>query len=291
MIAPDFLVIGAQKCGTTTLFADLASHPSVKMTRDKECAVLVDADVSSGPGDWYRRQLPPSLNSELTFGDVTTSYSMRDSHPEVVKNAMQLGESLKIIYIVRDPLERIVSHHHHDFSLGKCSADINRAVSLDARFLEHSKYWYQLSPWIEAFGAHSVFVVQFEEYTTRRQESFDRLTDFLGLERFTLVSPDRILNSSQSKVVSTPTWSQFITSGIYRRIVRPILPVRVRQAVMSWVLPKAPPRPMPPSLQTIRFLMRELEADVSHLNAFTNGLVNWDLNATANRIASMGSTN
>ena len=124
---PDLIVIGAQKCGTTTLWEDLRGHPRVHLG-EKESRVL-----SGGPLDRaelvsrYARQFRGAKEGAV-LGEVSTRYAMLPDDPDAPANARSVAPRAQIVYIVRDPLDRVVSHHHHDFGLGFVGPDIDEAV-------------------------------------------------------------------------------------------------------------------------------------------------------------------
>ena len=105
---PDFLIVGAMKSGTTTLYRDLILHPDVFMPEDKEPETLAN---SSDPDQIRReyRTLFPRLAEGLVKGEASTAYTKRPDFEGVAERAREvLGPGLKVVYMRRDPVERLV---------------------------------------------------------------------------------------------------------------------------------------------------------------------------------------
>ena len=86
--------------------------------------------------------------------DASTAYSKRPDFEGVPERAVAvLPAGFKVIYMVRHPIERIVSQHHHAHFAGEVGASIDDAVRQHDRFIHYSRYAYQLEPWLEAVGS------------------------------------------------------------------------------------------------------------------------------------------
>ena len=114
MTLPGFLVVGAMKAGTTSLYRDLPTNPSVFMPIDKEPNNLLSDDVRTPQGlDDYARHFQRAGADQLC-GEASTAYTMLPRHTGVPERALEvLGPDCRIIYLVREPVARIVSHHQH----------------------------------------------------------------------------------------------------------------------------------------------------------------------------------
>ena len=154
---PDFLLIGAQKAGTTSLFFDLRAQPGVFIPDEKELCVLLEP-----AGDKVRAAYDGYFKAAATGdcrGDCSTDYTKRTEHQEVAKRAFErLGPDLKLIYVVRDPIQRLLSHHHHRSNeVGGIS--LERAIDEWPEIVDNSRYGFQLEAWLEYFPATAIHVV------------------------------------------------------------------------------------------------------------------------------------
>lgn len=259
------------KAGTTSLYMDLAAHPDVLLTGDKEPHALCSDRVLSEEGlqqyaGIYRHP------TESTIVDASTGYSKRPDHEGVVARALKvLPAGFKVIYLVREPVARIISHHYHDFSRGDAGPNIDQAVREHSRFVDYSRYAYQLDPWIDAVGLERIQVVRFEDYTGDRRRVVSQLYGFLGLHELSeQFDAEKVYNKSQDKPIRKGFWSLVYHNSIYRNMLRPLLPVEFRMKLARLLLPKAPEKPNPPSEETLAWLRDELADDSQRLSALVD---------------------
>ena len=274
--SPDFLVIGAQKSGTTTLWEDLRAHPAITMA-DKESNGLLDPRVLTPEGMRYYSALFDSDGS--TKGEVCTTYAMLPTHEGVAERARTLNPATRVIYIVRDPVARVISHHHHEVAAQTMSADIDDAVRKHDRLIDHSRYAYQLRPWLDAFGPERVHIVQFERYMADRVTGASHLYSLLGLADFKLPDPESVHNAATDKRVGVGIGGRVANHPLYRKAIRPRIPTLVKGAAKRVLLRKAPPRPAPPSRETLETLVRTLSPEVRQLAFVVGEEPWWDLEA------------
>ncbi|MGI9456971.1 MAG: sulfotransferase, partial [Aeoliella sp.] len=184
-----------------------------------------------------------------------------------------LPAGFRVIYIVRDPIDRIVSQHYHEFIEGLIGANINLAVREHPRMLNYSRYGYQLAPWIEAVGADRVQVVRFESYTADRQATIARLCEFLELPVEQLPELDvAVHNRSEEKIIKNKFWDFVQQSRLYQQGVRPLMSPRWRTQLQKWILPRGPDRPEPPSLETISWLREQLAGEVRQISDYAGSV-------------------
>lgn len=281
-IAPNFLVIGAMKSGTTTLYEDLRLHPGVYIP-DKETSILLASERTSETQhtfrDMYRRR-----PSGAILGEVSATYAMLPTFPGVPKRAhATLGPETKIVYLVREPLDRIISHHFHDLADGRIGSEIDVAVREDARFVSYSSYGLQLAPWIDAFGSDAVRVVRFEEYMSDRASGLRDILTFLGVPLGVKLDPTEVFNASDGKSVAPGRWGRVAGSVPYRRWLRPLIPTTLRKRAVRAVLPTAPARPAPPQNHTVDWLLEQLSDDILALGRLTASPPWWDVDQLRNR--------
>ena len=110
-MTPDFLIVGAMKAGTTTLYHDLSEHPDIFLPVLKEPEVLTTLERLDEMRAYYARLFRPARPGQLK-GEASTAYTKRPNNEGVAEKARALcGDGLKIIYIRRDPVERIRSQY------------------------------------------------------------------------------------------------------------------------------------------------------------------------------------
>ena len=179
MSLPDFLIVGAMKCGTTTLAAQLAAQPGVFMTVPKEPNFFSDDEVWARGPDWYRGLFAGAAPSDLR-GEASTHYSKLPTHPETLPRMASLLERPRILYMIRDPVERTVSHYIHGWSRGEMSGDPAAAFARHPELVAYGRYGMQIAPYLDRFGADAVFLTSLEQLTAAPQDELDRIGAFLG---------------------------------------------------------------------------------------------------------------
>ncbi len=177
---PNLIVIGAMKSGTSSLHYYLDAHPDIAMTRAKELNFF-SLDRIWGKGThWYENQFDPSFRVR---GESSPSYSKYPHRPSVPERMATIVPAVKLIYLVRDPIDRAVSHYVHLSESGRDDRPLNEALShLDRNpYLDCSSYSMQLDRYLGYFPRSQILVIQSEALKTRRDETLGRVFRFLGV--------------------------------------------------------------------------------------------------------------
>ena len=271
MTSPDLIVIGAQKCGTTTLYEDLSQHPQIRLT-EKESSHLLAPDAIQSRELYSRTAVP----SEGRLVEVSTEYAMRPLN-EPARRAHEVAPDAHIVYIVRDPIARLISHHHHEVAARTMVADIEEAVRTVPRLVDYSRYAYQLEPWLEAYGPQQVTVLKFEGYMADRDRGVSSVHALMGLPEVPLEDATTQHNAATTKRVAVGMGGVVARSSFYRDFVRPRIPEGAKARAKAALLPKAPPRPAPPSQETLDRLVAELTPEVEALASLISTAPWWNL--------------
>lgn len=165
---PDFLIIGAQKCGTSWLHARLREHPDCFLPDDKDYEFLSYAGHLADP-DWragFARRFAGAPAGVLT-GDACASYLWTTEprppgfNPDLPASARELcGPGLRVIVLVRDPVVRAISAYLHH--IAHASLDWNRALPeapAELGIVELGRYGAQVAAWVDGLGAARVRVL------------------------------------------------------------------------------------------------------------------------------------
>jgi hypothetical protein len=264
---PDFLIVGAMKAGTTSLYRDLLTQKSVFLPIDKEPHRLMTDRVLTPEGRAEYASLFRRARPDQVCGEASTGYTKAPDAVGVPERALEiLGAQTKIIYLVREPIARVRSHHYHEFSAGNAPPSIDEAVRTMPALINYTRYAWQIRPWIERFGRENVRILEFGEYTADRPGATASICDWLGVEANpAAVHKEEVFNRGDAKPVNIGLLGGVNRTPLYRRLVRPFLPTRARDRLRKTVLPPAPPRPAPPTEETIAFIYEQLRADLASL--------------------------
>lgn len=190
----NFLIIGAAKSATTSLCNALAQHPDICFSQPKE------PQFFSKP-NWRKtiKQYHALFKKEAKlYGEGSTNYT---KHPSFNKNIhddiYEYNSEMKLIYIMRQPVDRIVSQYIHAYNRGyESSKDINSVLRSNSHYINVSKYASQIEPYIERFGRDQVLLLFFEDFITNSEGVLDTVFQFLNIKKTTIDSA--LLNTNKS---------------------------------------------------------------------------------------------
>lgn len=180
---PNLVLIGAQKCGTTSLHRYLDLHPEISMSRPKELNFFLHSPpFGNWPRglEWYARHFDATAPVR---GESSVNYTNLPRSARAAERMHGVIPGAKLIYMVRDPIERTVSHYLHARGLGYESRQITEALrDLDSEFVGRSRYHMQLAEFLRYYPPSSVLVAAQEDLLHRRAETLRRIFAFLGVE-------------------------------------------------------------------------------------------------------------
>jgi hypothetical protein len=196
---PTFIVIGAMKAGTTSLYHYLSQHPEIGMSRRKELDFFkTNADFAKGL-DWYAAQFP---SGSRVLGESSPNYSKCHLFPGVAERLHSVLPRISLIYLVRHPVDRAVSHYVHRVSAGRESRPIE-AVFEDLEqnpYVLTGAYMFQLRQFLKFYPAERMLIVDADDLLNDRVRTMSRIFKYLGVnERFYSKSFASVHNTSSSK--------------------------------------------------------------------------------------------
>jgi Sulfotransferase domain len=179
---PDFIVIGAMKSGTTSLYYYLQAHPEVFMPSIKELDFFT-AEMNWKRGwRWYERQFAPAGPQAKAVGEASTTYT---KHPEFQGVAKRIATHLphaRLIYIVRHPVERIRSQYQHHVAIGIEKDPLEKAVLRDPSYVDYSRYAMQIEQYLEHFPREQLLIVTSEDLRRDRVGTLGEVYEFVGVD-------------------------------------------------------------------------------------------------------------
>lgn len=261
---PDFLIVGAMKAGTTTLYRDLCLHPDIYMPPEKEPETLVKLGSSAERMTRDYASLFRFAPAGAVLGEASTAYTKRPMYEGVAERAKQVcGPDLRIVYLRRDPVKRIISHYKHAFGSGETNLSFEEAVKADPLYVAISRYDWQIQPWLDTFGPAAVLQIAFEDYVKDRHGIARLVCGHIGadLERLPPVDEEAAFNVSDNKPIAHSRLTQaVVASRLYQRVAKPLIPASLRDHARSTLLPKAPPVEVRLSPSLTAWLASELVA-------------------------------
>jgi hypothetical protein len=208
---PDFLIIGAQKAGTTALYAYLRQHPQITGPSWKEVSFF-DRHYARGAA-WYRGNFPNALRARGLVGEASPSYVF---HPLAPERVAALVPEAKLIALVRNPVDRAFSHYQHEVALGReplsfedaLEAEDERLRGEEERMLADPAYfsraWWdftyrargryaeQLERWLAVFPRERLLILPSEDLGAEPEQAYAGVLEFLGAPPHRLDSYPRV---------------------------------------------------------------------------------------------------
>jgi hypothetical protein len=238
-----FLIVGAMKAGTTTLYRDLDLHPGIAMPEQKEPETLVGlADPDAIARDY--RDLFAMAPADAIKGEASTAYTKRPHCEGVAERARAVNPDLKAIYLRRDPIARIVSHYKHERQHKRIEVPISEALRTHPDLIGFSRYDWQIAPWKEAFGEAAVLELDLDAYAADRAGTVARVLAHIGVDPARMPPPDPALvanSSGEQKHMESLLLNTAVRSGLYQRRIKPLLPRRWREFGRRTILPEPEP--------------------------------------------------
>jgi hypothetical protein len=178
-VRPTFLVIGAMKCGTTSLYDLFAQHPQIGMSTIKEPAFFCADEFFAKGWPWYESLFAHATDCQAV-GEASTSYTKKYTYPRAAERIGRYLPRARLIYIVRDPLERIESQWIHGVHAGWHAADFTSALD-DPGLIDPSRYWRQINAYRNYFSDNQILVLFFDDFKSDPLAVVTRCCNFLEI--------------------------------------------------------------------------------------------------------------
>jgi hypothetical protein len=210
---PNLFIIGAMKAGTSSLHEYLHAHPDIFMSRFKEPQYFAPHHTRWGqawgqgnpypePGaGWYLRLFEQAGDVKYA-GESSVSYTAIPWVTGCDRRIHDFNPEARLIYLMRDPIDRTISHYWHFVADGREDRDVLTALRRTEEYVARSHYARQLRPYFQTFGRDRVYLLTLEELMAEPAKSFRRLFGWLG------VDPDYPIKVDQKFNVTAPVLRQ-----------------------------------------------------------------------------------
>ena len=293
---PNFLIAGAPKSGTTSLFYYLRQHPDIYLPVRKELHYFSYEYLeksSNGPGD---KQILLSLCStraeyeshyadvgdERMIGEVSPSYLYYSAVRERIQ--IELGK-IKIIIILRNPIEKAHSQYMHMVRDNRETLSFYDALMTEQerinsewsdiwRYAESSLYSKRIKEYISLFGAGNIKIILFDDFTSRTDEIMRDLFEFLNVDPEFVCETEKTYNRtgvSKSKIVS----EFFGKSNLIKTIAKKIIPERIRLPIRLAILDINTGKKPLIDPESQKYLRDYFGDDVEELEGLLETRLNW----------------
>ena len=250
---PNFFVVGAPKCGTTSLYQYLGQHPDVYLPPKKELHFFSYEGLSrrvAGPGDQYvLSPIPTSVSEyrahfsgcsgEAAVGDISPSYLY--FHKLAAGGIFSFAPDARIVICLRNPIEKAFSQFCHQRSLARETLDFEGALDAESErdalgwadfwlYASSSLYTDQVKTFIDTFSKNRVRIYMFEEFVSAPHEMLTDLCRFLAISgNFSFDTKQRYNTSGEARSRLLAKW--LLSPNVGTAIARRMIPQRLGRSV------------------------------------------------------------
>lgn len=179
---PTFLVIGAMKAGTTSLYHYLRDHPQVFMPETKEVNFFNPLRNWRRGLGWYEEQFADAPPEATAIGEASTSYTKFPWVEGVPERIAGVLGDVRLIYVVRHPIERMRSQYLHQVATGQEWRPIEEAFTREPMYLHISRYAFQLDRYAPLVPPERILVVDARALRADREATVRRVYQFIGVD-------------------------------------------------------------------------------------------------------------
>jgi hypothetical protein len=198
---PDFIIIGGMKCGTTSLYHYLSLHPEVGMSDIKEVDYFIAENNFEKGVKWYETRFKGDIKRDdkgngnakrkrqgkgksQVFGEASPNYTKAHYFEGVPGRMHDLLPDVQLIYLVRDPVDRIISHYTHNLAEGREQKPIDEALKdlKDNHYAMCSRYFWQLEHYLQYYPREQILVVKSSDLMDNRKKTLQKIFRFIGAD-------------------------------------------------------------------------------------------------------------
>jgi len=255
---PDFIIVGAMKCATSTLHEQLARQRGIFMTSPKEPCFFSDDEVWQRGVEWYASLFNQARPDDLC-GESSTHYTKLPTYPLTIERMKaHLPSHIKFLYIMRHPIDRLISQHIHEWTQRVVSGPIDQAIDEFPELIDYSRYAMQLEPYFDAFGQASVLPMFFDRLSSHPQQELERVCQFIG--RGGPARWDESIeeqNVSSQRMRQNPLRDAIVNFPGLKTIRRNLVPQAVRDRIKQLWMMKGRPQLSPANLKRLTNIFDE----------------------------------
>jgi len=285
-LSPNFFIVGAPKAGTTSLYHYLEAHPQIFMSSVKEPNYF-SYQSSLNQNLYYKERginnfeeyisLFEKAGNKKAIGEASVSYLF---YPEAAINIKNAFPKSRIIIMLRNPVERAISHYNMDYKLGyvdltfenviKKKYDSNLNKLYYQQFIELGLYYNQVKRYIELFGRENVLIIFFEDFKNHAPREVKKIFEFLDVDSGFQTDTNAKYNTF--KTPRNPLIRSIYRIKFLRVVLKKLFPQFISDLIKSIILTKN--KKKFPDEATMKFLKQIYTPDIKQLEK----LLNRDLN-------------
>lgn len=263
MIENFALIIGAMKCGTTSLFHYLAQHPEICPSRVKEPNFFADDDNWAKGSQWYQSLWNWNPAKHKVALEASTFYTKMPLRPSAAARIATMRGRFRFIYVLRDPIERIESHYAHGEIFDVPLRPL--AEGVDPHTIDLSRYAMQIADYYERFPRESILLLHFDDLRRDALSAVKQVCTFLDINpQYPFRGMGEVHNPGRAKRIDGSLYEFLSRQPLLRALVRR-LPLQPREALRRLLSRKAVGNIRLTPRQR-EYVLRELRDDLRRLS-------------------------
>lgn len=262
----DFFVLGAQKAGTTTLSKHFQQHPKVDFSIPKEPNFF--NWKSEDDWNWYKNLF---AKNSFIKGEGSVDYSYRSVLLKTHERIQAHNPHAKFIFILRHPIERIISHYTYNKLRGLTQKEaIIWELESKLEYIQRSRYYNELKPFLLTFPKKQFLFIHFEDLIASTQETFNQCCDFLDIEHYHIAKKKE--NQSNNELTyKNPTQRKFLLHSSMKTI-KSLIPSKIKNKIKNRIY-ETIERPTL-SEDLVRYLYAIIEEDILKMEDYLDCNIN-----------------
>lgn len=198
---PNFIIVGSMRSGSTSLSALLNANPNIFIPQKELYFFSFERNYLKGI-NWYESFFR-DVSGHRILGEKCVSYGyVRESRDRI----LQYNPNVKLIWILREPISRAISHYRHNVNNGIEKRDFRQAISDELNdqtssifkmYLNRGRYINEINHFLEVFSSNHIYVLLMEELFQNKSNVFRKLLDDLGTKNSSEDASNYHLNKSK----------------------------------------------------------------------------------------------
>jgi hypothetical protein len=229
---PTFIVIGAMKSGTTSFASYLDQHPEVAVSKPKEPNFFADPGNWDRGIDWYTSLFSTDV---LVAGEASVMYTMVPEFVGAPDRIRQTIPDVRLLYLVRDPIERMRSMFVHRAEKHQARApSFSEAIVRNPAYLAISHYDRQLEPYLDLFNEEQILVLTTDELRADPDALLARSFRHIRADPTIRIATNEVLNIGAGKKYLSDLGFR-LAGVIHKTGVRNRVPLSMRRTIKHWL--------------------------------------------------------
>ena len=264
------LIIGAMKCGTTSLFSYLAQHPQISPCSEKE-PNFFSKDLNWSKGfEWYQDLWDWDSTKHKFALEASVNYTKLHKYIATTDRILSLekqGINFKFIYIMRNPLDRIESHYNHGQAMSWKSTLKPISEGIDLHLIETSRYAKQIEIYYQKFSADSILLLNFDDLKADPENIITKVCQFLDIDsNYKFEGIDTIHNANKQRIVYANSWRSLRKNKLLRSLAQ-LVPATPKEMVRDRFFSSQIEDKIKLSSEQRSLILSQLKEDLQKLNS------------------------